>query len=374
MRLRADVAVVGGGIVGLAQAYAAAKRGRSVVLFERHAQAQGASIRNFGMIWPIGQPPGERLELALASRTLWQEVLPAAGIVAGDTGSWHLAYHADEANLLREFAAIGPAQGYSCQWVAAAEVLARSPGVRPEGLLGGLWSTTELIVDPRVVARQLPAWLAERFGVTLRYGSTVRAIELPRVETSSETWEVDQAIVCGGDDFVSLYPELFATSELFRCKLQMLRTAAQPGGWKMGAALAAGLSLRFYTSFAICASLAPLQRRIAEELPEYDRYGIHVMASQMPSGEVTLGDSHEYGEEISIFDKPEIDDLILRYLDGFLRLPAPAIAERWHGVYAKHPSRPFFSGTPAPGVRVVTGLGGAGMTLSFGVAQRSQEN
>ena len=71
----ADVAIVGAGILGLAHAYALARRGRSVVVFERSPQAAGASVRNFGMIWPIGQPAGRMHEMALRSRDLWVEVL-----------------------------------------------------------------------------------------------------------------------------------------------------------------------------------------------------------------------------------------------------------------------------------------------------------
>jgi len=47
------------------------------------------------------------------------------------------------------------------------------------------------------------------------------------------------------------------------------------------------------------------------------------------------------------------------------------IAERWYGVYAKHPESAFVSLTPAENVHVVTAAGGAGMTLSFGLAERT---
>lgn len=50
-----DVIVVGGGILGMAHAWAAARRKLSVAVLERSHQAQGATIRNFGQVLVTGQ-------------------------------------------------------------------------------------------------------------------------------------------------------------------------------------------------------------------------------------------------------------------------------------------------------------------------------
>lgn len=371
MEHQADVAVVGAGILGLAHAYEAARRGHRVVVFERNRCAVGASIRNFGMIWPVGQPHGFLHQLALRSRARWLEVLKAAHLPYWPEGSLHVVYRDDEAAVAREFAEVAPSLGYECTWLKAEKVLECSNAVQPAGLIGALWSATELTVDPRVTLLKFPGYLKEKFAVEVRFGCSVRAIDPPEVEAGGECWKADRIIVCSGEDFESLYPQVYAGSGLTRVKLQMLRTESQPDGWKLGPALAAGLTLRFYSSFRICKSLAALSERIAMETPEYERWGIHGLVSQTAAGELTLGDSHEYGLCVDIFNKEEVDELILRYISGFLRAPSMRIAQRWHGVYAKHPDRAYLSLEPAPGVRIVTSPGGAGMTLSFGVAQQT---
>jgi len=358
----ADIAIVGAGILGLAHAYALARRGRSVAVFERTPQAAGASVRNFGMIWPIGQPAGRMHAMALRSRDLWVEVLTEAGLPYFPTGSLHLVYRADEAAVAREFCQVAPHLGYSCEWLNPPEVLARSKAVRPAGLLGAIWSPEEITVDPRVTLARLPAYLAERFGVRFHWNAAIHSIDLSMFGAS---------IVCTGHDFETLYPEMFRNSGVTRCKLQMMRTRPQPEEWQLGPALAAGLTLRFYESFQVCRTLPPLKERIAAETPEYDRWGIHVLVSQTAGRELTIGDSHEYGAAVDPFDRAEIDRLILHYARGFLQAPDMQIAQHWHGVYAKHPEQPYVSLSPAPNVRVVTATGGSGMTLSFGLAEET---
>ncbi len=365
------VAIVGGGIVGLAHAYAASRRGMKVTLFERNERAQGASVRNFGLIWPIGQPAGELLQIALRSRELWIEMLDAAGLPYLATGSLHAAYRADEEEVAREFAALAPAHGYDCRWLPTAEALIRSQALVAQGLRGALWSATEITVDPRIVLARLPEFLAERYHVKLEYRHAVHTVAPPRVETARGSFEADHVVVCCGDDFETLFPSVFTSAGLLRCKLQMMRTMPQPHGWQLGPALAGGLTMRYYPSFELCSSLAALKQRIAAETPELDRWGIHVMLSQTAAGEITIGDSHEYGRSVDVFDKPEIDELILAHLRGFGRLPVMTIAQRWHGVYARHARKLYLRETPAPGVDVVTVTRGVGMTLSFGLAEET---
>jgi D-hydroxyproline dehydrogenase subunit beta len=368
---RADVAIVGAGILGLAHAYLAARAGKSVVVFEKSPRAAGASVRNFGMVWPIGQPAGKMLALSLRSRELWLEILGLAELPFRETGSLHVTYRADETTVAQEFAELGPTLGYQCSWLKPCEVLARSQSVQPEGLGGGLWSSTEFTVDPRQIIKSLPAFLAEQYEVEFVFATAVTAIAPPIVRTGAGEWHAETVIVCSGEDFETLYPEHYGSSGLTRCKLQMMRTAAQPDGWQLGPSLAAGLTLRFYPAFQVCSTLPAFSRRIAEESPEYDRWGIHALVSQTADGALTLGDSHEYGLAVDIFNKEEIDEIILRYTRQFLRAPDLTVAERWYGVYAKHPEKSLVVMQPEDGVRIVASPGGSGMTLSFGVAEES---
>ena len=89
--------VIGAGILGLATARSLAMRGYKVTVFERNEKCVGASIRNFGMIWPVGQPNGLLYERALRSKTIWKEVCKDAGLWFDEVGSLHLAYNNPEA-------------------------------------------------------------------------------------------------------------------------------------------------------------------------------------------------------------------------------------------------------------------------------------
>lgn len=368
---RLKIAVIGAGIFGLAHAWSAAKRGHSVTVFERSPRAAGASIRNFGMIWPIGQPAGSSYETALRSRDAWLELAEAAGIWVERCGSIHLAHRADEWELLQEFNSLATGLGFQCELFSAQQVIAKSSAAAPRNLRGGLFSPTELCVNPPAVIRTLPIWLSDAFDVQFHFGTPVIAIDKHEAVTACQRrHSFDRFIVCSGIDVRTLFPESFAGAGLRLCKLQMLKTRAQARGWRLGPHLASGLTLRHYACFDCCANLATLRARIARETPELDRYGIHVMASQNDTGNVILGDSHEYDGDVEPFDKQIIEELILRELRGILELPDWTVSERWHGYYAKVATGPVFCAEPTPVVSVRTGAGGSGMTMAFGLAEK----
>ncbi len=363
-----EVAIIGAGIMGMAVALAEAKRGARVTLFERDAHPVGATIRNFGMLWPIGQPAGPLLERALRSRAIWQDVARQSGLSTNPCGSLHLAYHKDEWDILREFAEQGPAMGYDVELLGPKQVAEISPAAHPNGLLGGLFSRTEIIIDARQAPRILLPWMQKTLKVTVRPATNVLGIGQGRLRCTSGSWSYDRAYVCSGADLHSLFPEILSQAPIVLTKLQMMRTAPQPANWRMGPALAAGLTLQHYASFGFCEGLPTLQQRISNEMPWANKWGIHVMMSQNPQGELLIGDSHEYGPTHDPFIREDLNRYILDYLQGFARIPSPAITERWYGIYGKRTDGlTEFIARVDETTTLITGIGGTGMTMSFGL-------
>jgi FAD dependent oxidoreductase TIGR03364 len=366
----ADVAIIGAGIAGLAMAYQFARQDKKVVLFERNSAALGASIRNFGLVWPIGQQAGLHYQRAMASRRIWKELSAATGLECNETGSLHLAYHKDELAVLEEFVQAAPANGYACELLTPAQVSARSSAVKTSGLLGAMYSPTEMTVNPREASARIAGWLQDQQQVTLRFNTAVNGISMPFIQTATENWKVDKVFLCSGADFETLYPQVFAQTGITKCKLQMMRTVPQPGNWQLGPALCAGLTLLHYAAFNTCNALPALRKRIEAQMPQYLQWGVHVLVSQNGRAELTIGDSHEYGPDFTPFDKEFINDLILDYLHTFLQAPTLTIQERWHGIYPKLPNgQTNLLLQPEKEVTILNGLGGAGMTLSFGLAE-----
>jgi FAD dependent oxidoreductase TIGR03364 len=361
--------VIGAGIGGLAMARALGVRGHPVTVLEHNERAVGASVRNFGSIWPMGVPNGPLYERALTSRGIWLELLRGTRLWHDPCGSLHVARHADEMQVLAAYAELN--RGVRpCRIVDPAAACELVPSLRTEGLCGGLYCADELLLDPRQAIRALPAYLHERYGVRFRFGVTARAVESGRVHAGGEWLTADRIYVCSGADYGWLYPEAFAAAPLTRCKLQMMRFAAPADGLRLGAALAGGLSLVHYAGFAMVPEVAQVRARLERERADLLELGIQVLVMQNGAGEITVGDSHAYGHTHEPFDEHSTNEKILDYVREIVRLPGLRLAQSWHGIYAKlTDGATEIVRSPAAGVTFVNGLGSLGMTLSFGLAE-----
>ena len=362
--------VVGAGIVGLATARALALKNYHVTVIERSDKVVGASIRNFGMVWPIGQPEGHLYDRAIRSKQIWKEVANNIGLWYEEVGSLHLAHRQDEWVVLQELYEVFNNKDRPVKLLDKEKVREQFNGVNSEGLFGGLYSGTEMIVDPREAIAKIPSYLSNAHDVQFIWNTTITEIAGGRLKSGSQVFQADLVFVCSGPDFETLYPTFYAASSLTKCKLQMMRFEPEQKDWRIGAALCGSLSLIHYPAFRIAPSLNILKERYKIEMPELLDYGIHVMVSQNNIGELTVGDSHEYGNCFDPFDKARINELILLYLNRFAKSQNWKLLQSWHGIYAK-----LTDGAtellikPEEGVFILNGLGGNGMTLSFGLAE-----
>lgn len=252
--------VVGAGIVGLAMARALAVRGYRVTVLERHDRAVGASVRNFGMIWPIGVSNGPEYQRALRSRQIWQEIIDATGLWHDPCGSLHVAQASDELAALAQYAASNQGQR-PCQLLDRSQALARHPLLAPAQLHGALFNADELVIDPRQALPALATYLQDRYQVQFHWRMPVTAVETGKVHSGRRLFQADHVYLCNGADFEQLYPELHEAAPLTRCKLQMMRLALPDASLRLGAAVCGGLSLVHYPGFQQVADLEPLRRR-----------------------------------------------------------------------------------------------------------------
>ena len=179
------------------------------------------------------------------------------------------------------------------------------------------------------------------------------------------------AILCNGSDLRTLFPDRFQAAGFERCKLLMLRMAAQPG-LHMPATVASGLTLRRYPAFTICPSWAKLSQEPVT--PGVLEAGIHILAVQDPDGSFVVGDSHEHGAgDLNEILDARLETLILSQARKLLALPSWDIVERWHGVYGMPRNAEIYLATIDGVIHIVTGIRGKGMTTGPAVARETIE-
>lgn len=375
-----DLAIVGGGVLGAFHAYHALLKGLSVVLFEKDTYPQGSTIQNFGQVVPSGLA-GKWFEYGRESLAIYQKIQAKANISVRKNGSIYIASSTEELAVLEELAQKYTAVSYENLLWTAAQVVEKYPDLRPEYVRGALYFPQEISVEPNQMITSLLAYLEQKEGLVYAPATPIVALQEGSkgvILTSSygTTWMAERALICGGYESQWLFPEIVKNSGLIISKLQMMQTVPLSSVVLPGNILT-GLTIQRYESFQTCdahAHLPVLEREI-----ELKKWGIHVLFKQAIDGSIILGDSHEYApifekEMLGLGTKEEIDRLILEEAERILSVPLKdKIARKWAGMYSQHEAD-IFDKIVTPSIRILTGIGGKGMTSSAGFAQHSLEN
>ncbi len=366
------VVIVGGGVLGMMHAVQARLRGLDVVQLEREAAPRGASVRNFGLVWVSGRAPGAELALAQRARTLWEELseqAPGAGF--RPRGSLTLATDDAELALLKEAIARPDAAERGFELLDQRAAAQLNPALQGE-FTGALLCRRDAIVEPRLVPGAFLAFLAGTGrGYEWQPGREALTVAPHAVRDQTGAWHRgDLVVLCPGAVHTGVAgPHLaeYPSSPVRRVRLQMLQT--EPLSTRLTTSVADGDSLRYYPAYDL-----PGRVRLAPQVPAAAAAAAQLLLVQRLDGSLTIGDTHSYDEPFAF----DVDEQAYDYLRGraerLLGTPLPPVRRRWAGVYSQVTGRELYHrSTVAPGVVLLTGAGGRGMTCAPAIAEETFE-
>lgn len=366
--MRGRVVVVGGGIIGTMHALWAQELGFGVVHIERELGPRGASVRNFGLVWVGGRARGADLALALRGRSLWEEIAArVSGLQFRPDGSLTVATGEPELELMKQACELDDTGARRWELLDGPTARQVNPELSP-AIAGALYCRADAIVEPRAATIALRRHLCEQEGYSWQPGRAAVELGPGKVRDDLGDWhEGDMVFVCTGATHAGLIAQYVPEPVTRRARLQMLETAPYPGS--LTTALADGDSMRYYPAFDLAgrASLDP-QAEIAAS------FKAQLLLVQRVDGSLTIGDTHDYDEPFPFDLEEDIYDYLLDKAASCLCRPLPAVRRRWAGVYSEMINKKkglYWREEILPGVEVVSGPGGRGMTCSPAIAEAS---
>lgn len=295
------VVVVGGGIVGCATAYFAAREGLDVTLLEREQVAFGASGRNPGFVWLHCRNPGFALQVSRAGRRLYPQLLEELPERFEFRAEGGLIYFntPEQGRVFEEFVAARRADGLEIELVDGAEVRRLVPPIR-EDVLGASFCAEDAQINAPTVVRALAAG-ARREGAVVREGVGVEGLmtsgdEVVGVRTDGGDVEADAVVVAAGAWSTALLASTGVDVPIGAERLQVIATHPLP--MRIRPVVYGPLATKQYLLFRDLPSWHPGLFRA----PYESEHGIEMLqlVSQRANGEVLLGCPMDYPPELDL--------------------------------------------------------------------------
>jgi heterotetrameric sarcosine oxidase gamma subunit len=203
--IRAEVVVVGGGVIGTSIAYHLARLGRTdVVVLEQHTLTAGTTWHAAGLITSAGFTDETALWLSNYSRELYQRLEAETGQATGfrAIGHLHIATNAARLETMRREAAFQRSFGIDAEEVSAAEVAGMWPIALVDDVVGAIYRVQDGRANPVDVTMSL-ARGARDAGVRIVQGVEVTGFTITDgrcegVVTTEGAIEAEQVVLAAG--------------------------------------------------------------------------------------------------------------------------------------------------------------------------------
>ncbi len=172
----ADVAIIGGGLMGCFSAYFLRQQGCSVVVIDKARVCAAASAVNFGNLRLQGRNPAE-FPLSLRAHEIWENLDRLTGEDCGviPCGHVYLGFAPSDQPKLERAAQDARAAGLDVDLLDGPSTRRRWP-ILSEVVLGASWSRRDAITDPEVASAAV-ARLAWRAGAKIIEDTRVAKVE-----------------------------------------------------------------------------------------------------------------------------------------------------------------------------------------------------
>lgn len=198
----ADVAIIGGGVIGVMTALHLARVGLRAILLEKGRIAGEQSSRNWGWIRVQGRDPAE-IPIAMEAQDQWQALSRETNDALGlrQTGVAYIARTQEALDRYEAWLPHAQAHGTGSRMLSRAGIMEKIPSARADWL-GALWTDRDMRAEPWLAVPAL-ARLAARSGAQIVENCAVRGLDLEAgrvagVITEAGRIKVSGAVVAGG--------------------------------------------------------------------------------------------------------------------------------------------------------------------------------
>ncbi|MEN6633937.1 MAG: FAD-dependent oxidoreductase [Candidatus Polarisedimenticolia bacterium] len=172
-----DAIVVGAGSVGMPTAMFLAEKGLKTLVVDQFASpGQGSNKCAIGGIRATHSQPG-KIRLCLDSLKIFStwEKTHGDNIEWSECGYAFVAYRPKEEKLLKDLLVVQKGYGLNIDWLDAKQMVELTPGLSPDGLIGGTFSPEDGSASPLMSNRAFYR-RAKELGVEFRFGERVTGV------------------------------------------------------------------------------------------------------------------------------------------------------------------------------------------------------